>query len=67
MKLLMYVKNDLIDSVTLEREKITIPGYTRKFIRMLKEKHEWIIRQSVDEPEFILHNATAHPNTINIC
>lgn len=54
MKLLMYVRSDLIDSVSLERHKIVYPGYLSDFIRMLKKKHDDFIRHSSSEPEFIL-------------
>jgi hypothetical protein len=59
----MYISNDLIDSVPLEKEKIIYPGYIRSFTRTLKEKHDTIIRQSFDEPEFIIHDLSAqhHP------
>ena len=56
MKLLMFVSNDLIDSVPLERNKIVHPGYIGSLIRLLREKHSHIIIQSDNEPEFILHN-----------
>jgi len=56
MKLLMYISNDLIDAVSLEPRKIIYPGYIKSFTRMLKEKHNHIIIQSDNEPEFILHN-----------
>jgi hypothetical protein len=50
----MYIHNDLIDSVSLERHKIVYPGYLSDFIRMLKKKHDEFISMSRSEPEFIL-------------
>jgi hypothetical protein len=63
MKLLMYVSNDLIDSITLERKKIIYPGYIRNIIRTLKEKHDRLIRQANDEPEFIVHHMPGSPQS----
>jgi hypothetical protein len=58
MNLVMYLSNDLVDCIPMERNKISRPGYIGNFIRMLKEKHEEILMQSMEEPEFLVH----HPN-----
>lgn len=55
MKLLMYISNDLIDSISIEPKKIAIPGYISNFIRMLRRKHEPVISLSHEEPEFLVH------------
>jgi hypothetical protein len=62
MKLLMYISNDLIDSVPLEKSKIVYPGYIRRFTRILKEKHDTLIRQSPGEPEFLIHDFSTEAN-----
>lgn len=68
MRLLMYISNDLIDSVPLEKNKIIQPGYIRSFTRLLKKKHDTIIRQSFDEPEFIIHDlSTQHHPIASSC
>jgi len=55
MKLLMYIQNDLIDSVSIESDKIVWPGYLSSFIRELRQKHRCILPSSDKEPEFLLH------------
>jgi hypothetical protein len=54
MKLLMYIENELIDSITIEADKIIYPGYIGEFIKMFKEKHTFIIEHSLKEPEFLV-------------
>jgi SAM-dependent MidA family methyltransferase len=61
MNLLMYISNDLIDCIPLERNKISSPGYIGHFIRMLREKHEEILIQSMEEPEFLVHHNNLIP------
>ena len=65
MRLLMYVSNELIDSIYLEHKKVTLPGYVGSFIRLLKEKHNQILDQSMEEPQFLVQNK-AHPSKRNL-
>ena len=62
MKLLMYIENDLVDSISIEASKIIYPGYIGEFIKMFKEKHALIIKQSLREPEFLVHKISASPS-----
>ena len=55
MKLLMYFQNDLIDSVSIEYDKIVYPGYLSSFIRELRQKHTCALTGFYNEPEFLLH------------
>jgi hypothetical protein len=55
MKLLMYFQNDLIDSISIESDKIVCPGYLSSFIRALREKHKCMLLDSYNESEFLLH------------
>jgi hypothetical protein len=50
----MYMSNDLVDCVTLEPGKISLPGYVGSFTRMLKEKHYSLIGKGPDEPQFLI-------------
>lgn len=54
MKLMMYIGNDLIDSSTLEEERVPIPGYLGEFKRQMKLRHRELILQSEKNPEFIV-------------
>jgi hypothetical protein len=51
----MYFKNDLIDSIAIEYDKIVSPGYLSSFIRELREKHKYLPLDCYNEPEFLLH------------
>ncbi|MBL7721522.1 MAG: hypothetical protein JNK98_05960 [Chitinophagaceae bacterium] len=54
MKLMMYIDNDLIDTATLEDERIPIPGYLGEFKRQMKQKHRELILQASKPPEFLV-------------
>ena len=54
MKLMMYIGNDLIDTATLEDERIPIPGYLGEFKRQMKQKHRELILQASKPPEFLV-------------
>lgn len=50
--------NDLIESVPLELERISKPGYLGNFKRSLKEKHNELILQNAEKPEFLVIEPT---------
>lgn len=54
MKLMMYIGNDLIESVPLELERISKPGYVGHFKRVLKTKYAELIQQYSEKPEFLI-------------
>ena len=54
MQLLMYVGNDLIDTVNLNEQQLSQPGYLGKFKRALKDKHQSLILESAQSPEFLV-------------
>ncbi len=56
MKLMMYLGNDLIESVPVNLTLISIPGYLGSFKRNLKQKHNNLIRQVQEQPEFLIVN-----------
>ncbi len=56
MNLMMYIGNDLIESVPLELDKIQKPGYLGSFKRTLKMKYQELIQQFPDPPEFLVIN-----------
>jgi hypothetical protein len=61
MELMMYLGNDLIESVHLEDERISKPGYLGNFKRNLKLKYRELIQQFPDPPEFLVANIPAKP------
>ncbi|MDQ3681513.1 MAG: hypothetical protein M3352_00395 [Bacteroidota bacterium] len=56
MKLMMYLGNDLIESVSLDFTLISTPGYLGSFKRNLKQKHSDLIQQIREQLEFLVVN-----------
>lgn len=54
MQLMMYIGNDLIEAIPLDREKIPKPGYVGAIKRNLKLKYDGLIRQFANPPEFLV-------------
>ena len=53
---MMYIGNDLIEAVPLQKESLRQPGYLGKFKRNLKIKYSELISQSPVPPEFLVIN-----------
>jgi hypothetical protein len=49
----MYLGIRLVDSIQLDHNKITLPGYIGALTRELKKKHEKMLVNSAVEPEFL--------------
>ncbi|RPD43832.1 MULTISPECIES: hypothetical protein [Chitinophagaceae] len=56
MELMMYLGNDFIESVNLNREFISKPGYLGSFKRHLKVKYQMLLQETPVPPEFIVVN-----------
>ena len=54
MQLMMYIGNDLVESVPLDRNKVTIPGYVGTLKRELEQRHDAEISHTIEEPEFLI-------------
>jgi hypothetical protein len=54
MQLMMYIGNDLIEAVPLDKEQVPVPGYLGKIKRHLKEKYASEITESAEPPEFLV-------------
>ena len=54
MNLMMYVGNDLIESIPLEKGRISKPGYLGHYKRVLKEKYKALLSQVPEPPEFLV-------------
>lgn len=54
MQLMMYIGNDLIEAVPLDKEQVSVPGYLGKIKRHLKEKYHSLILESPTAPEFLV-------------
>jgi hypothetical protein len=51
---MMYIGNDLIESIPLELSRISKPGYLGSFKRALKVKYNDLILQHGEKPEFLV-------------
>ena len=58
MQLMMYLGNDLIDSIPVNFHQLSQPGYLGKFKRVLKNKHAGMILESSVPPEFLVVDLT---------
>jgi len=56
MQLMMYIGNDLIEAVNVDRERIPKPGYLGNFKRCLKVKYSDLIKQAGTPPDFLVIN-----------
>jgi hypothetical protein len=54
MNLMMFLGNDLIEAIPLEKDSIPVPGYLGHFKRALKEKYREVILQCPEPPEFLV-------------
>jgi len=54
MQLMMYIGNDHIESVSLDKEKISKPGYLGTFKRNLKVKYKDLISQYGSPADFMV-------------
>lgn len=61
MEIVMFIGNEFIDSVSVEKRLITLPGYLGDFIKYLKTKHQQLILQTDSEPEFLLQKNVGTP------
>jgi hypothetical protein len=61
MDLMMYIGNDLIESVPLDNGRISKPGYVGSIKRCLKIKYAELIQQSAERPEFLVIDNSSKP------
>lgn len=54
MKLMMYIGNDLIEAVLLDREQVPVPGYLGNVKRHLKEKYKSLLSETSGDVEFLV-------------
>jgi hypothetical protein len=66
MKLMMYIGNDHIESVSLDKEKISKPGYLGTFKRNLKVKYKDLISEHGSPADFIVINMSEDANKTSV-
>jgi hypothetical protein len=54
MKLMMYIGYDLIESIPLDDNLISKPGYLGSIKRSLKSKYRELVQQYSKPPEFLV-------------
>jgi hypothetical protein len=65
MQLMMYIGNDHIESVSLDKERISKPGYLGTFKRNLKVKYKELISQHGSPADFIVVNPITSSTSVN--
>ena len=63
---MMYIGNDHIESVSLDKEKISKPGYLGTFKRNLKVKYKDLISEYVSPADFIVINVSEDANKASV-
>ena len=66
MQLMMYIGNDHIESVSLDKERISKPGYLGTFKRSLKMKYKDLISQHGSPADFIVVNLDGSTNKASV-
>ena len=56
MQLMMYIGNDLIEAVSVDGLRLSIPGYLGSFKRQLKQKYQSLLQETAEQPEFLVIN-----------
>lgn len=65
MQLMMFIGNDLIESIPLDQKQFQRPGYIGSFKRMLKLKYMQLIREIHEPVEFLILEPMKQPPGIN--
>lgn len=65
MQLMLYIGNDLIESVKINVQDLRVPGYLGKFKRTLKDKYRELILSAPETVEFLVFNPEIKPEGLN--
>ena len=60
MQLMMFIGNDHIESISLDKEKISKPGYLGTFKRSLKAQYKDLISQHGSPADFMVIDNSPH-------
>lgn len=61
--LMMFLGNDLIESIPLNPKDIQQPGYVGHFKRQLKIKYSELLQESPERPEFLVVDPQPQQNS----
>lgn len=61
MELVMFLGNDFVASVCIEKKKVSQPGYMGKLKRCLIKENSHLLQLADVEPEFLVTNLPAKP------
>jgi hypothetical protein len=67
MELVMYLGNDLIEGVKLNDNMLSKPGYLGNIKRCLKTKHQELVQESGQNPEFLLAQVHTSKTSMQPC
>lgn len=59
MELVMFLGNDFIASVGVNKKQLAIPGYLGKLKRLLMEQNSEHLQHKKEEPDFLVVNMSA--------
>lgn len=65
MTLMMFLGNDLIEAVPLDKANIPLPGYLGNLKRALKEKYRDTLLQAPQPPDFFIMNPMERQQSLN--
>jgi hypothetical protein len=54
MKLMMYLGNDLVESLPVNVKELSVPGYLGRLKRQLRQKHSDLVKQTGLQPEYLV-------------
>jgi hypothetical protein len=54
MQLMMYIGNDLIETVAVDVSRLSIPGYLGGYKRQLKQKYKELLLETAEQAEFLV-------------
>ena len=63
---MMYLGNDLIESVPVNVLDLRVPGYLGKFKRNLKLKYQQLLQQASEPPEFLVIDPSVPQQTAQV-
>src|SRR5215831_15358288 len=62
MNFKMYLNKDLVENIPLAKTQVELPGYIQGLRHLLEEKHETIIKQSREKPEYFIDGLESRMN-----
>jgi len=62
MELVMYLGNDFIASISVNKKQLAVPGYLGMLKRRLMEQNSQQLQEKKEEPDFLVVNMINSPS-----